>query len=96
MSSTDQSSTRRLIGAILLVVLVFLPLHYHAFTPTSQLAKECSCVHGTRTQLALHADAPDVTPTLQVIIFAAHYQFSWAGSWSELPSVRGPPTALSV
>jgi hypothetical protein len=53
-------------------------------------------VHGTRAQLALQGDAPAVTPTLQVASFAGHYQFSGATSWSELPSVRGPPTGTSV
>jgi hypothetical protein len=87
---------RRLIGAILLAFLVFLPLHYHAFNSTSQLAKECTCIHGTRTQLGLQADSPTVTPTFLATIFAAAYVFSWAGNWSKSQNVRGPPATLSV
>jgi hypothetical protein len=93
-SSSNQSKLHRLIGAILLVFLVFLPLHYHAVTPTSQLAKECSCVHGTRTQLVLHTDSPIVVPALRATSFADRYVFFWAGDWSRSQSVRGPPVSL--
>lgn len=86
---------RRAISLTTLVFVFFLPLHFHV-SLASQVSKECSCVHGTRTQLALHTDAPAVTPTLHVTLFAAHYQFSAAASWAELPSVRGPPTGSSV
>jgi len=96
MSSKDRASGHRLIGAVLLAFLVFLPLHYHAFTPTAQVAKECACVHGTRTQLLLHADLPIVEPVFLVIDLAAHYVFTWAGDWSKQIKVRGPPSALSV
>jgi hypothetical protein len=96
MSPPDQSSARRLIGAILLAFLVFLPLHYHAVTPTSQLAKECSCVHGTRTQLVLHGDSPAVTPVLLATVLAVQYVPPWAGDWSKLQNVRGPPSTTSL
>jgi hypothetical protein len=95
-SLADQSSFRRLIGAILLAFFVFLPLHYHAFNSTSQLAKECACVHGTRAQLGLHADSPTVTPIFLATVFAAVYVFSWAGTWSKLRNARGPPATLSI
>ena len=95
-STSERSSIRRLIGAILLAFLVFLPLHYHAFNSTSQLTKECTCIHGTRTQLGLHADSPTVTPTFLATIFAAAYVFSWAGNWSKSQNVRAPPATLSV
>jgi len=95
-STSERSTIRRLIGAILLAFLVFLPLHYHAFNSTSQLTKECTCIHGTRTQLGLHADSPTVTPTFLATIFAAAYVFSWAGNWSKSQNVRAPPATLSV
>jgi hypothetical protein len=92
----EQSNVRRLIGAVLLAFLVFLPLHYHAATPTAQLAKECACIHGTRTQLALQADSTVVAPAFLAAGFAAHYVFSWAGDWSKLQKVRGPPSYASL
>ena len=93
-SSSKHGELHRLIGAILLVFLVFLPLHYHAVTATSQLAKECSCVHGTRTQLVLHTDSPIIVPPLRATSFADLYVFFWAGDWSRSLSVRGPPASL--
>ena len=93
-SSSEQSKFHRLIGAILLAFLVFLPLHYHAVTATSQLAKECSCVHGTRTQLVLHTASPIIVPPVRATSFADHYVFFWAGDWSRSQSVRGPPVSL--
>ncbi len=96
MSSIEQGGGRRLIGAILLAFLVFLPLHYHAFTPTAQVAKECACVHGTRTQLLLYADLPIVAPVFLAIVLTARYVFTWTGDWSKQIKVRGPPLAPSI
>lgn len=86
---------RRLVSAAVLVFVFFLPLHFH-FSLTSQVAKECSCIHGTRTHLVAHVDSPTIVPIFVVTGFASHYEFSWAGDWSTLQKVRGPPAALSV
>ncbi len=86
---------RCLVSAAVLVFVFFLPLHFH-FSLSAKVSKECSCVHGTRTQLAPHADSPTVAPTLQVTVLVTQYVFSWAGDWSTLQNVRGPPTSLSV
>lgn len=93
-STSERSKLHRLIGAILLVFLVFLPLHYHAVTATSQVAKECSCVHGTRTQLVLHADSALVIPPLPSTVFPVLYAFSRTADWSRSENVRGPPVSL--
>lgn len=86
---------RQVVGALALVFVFFLPFHFH-FSVAPQVAKECSCIHGTRTQLAFHAETPSVTPPLQFVPFAAQYVFSWAGDWSKLENVRGPPAPLFV
>lgn len=91
-----QSRSLRWLSALLLFAVFFLPLHYHAFTPTAQVAKECSCAHGTRTQLVWPADLPTIAPIFLATFFAALYVFSWAGDWSKLQNVRGPPALLSV
>ena len=93
-SSSEQSNLHRLIGAILLAFFIFLPLHYHVITATSQLAKECTCVHGTRTQLLLAPDVATVVPPVPTTFIADHYVFSWTGDWSRSKSVRGPPVSL--
>jgi hypothetical protein len=95
-SVNDRNRDLRLIATFLLAFLIFLPLHYHAFTSTAQLAKECTCVHGARTQLALQADSPIIAPTFLATVFAAHYVFAWAGDWSKPQNVRGPPSSASL
>jgi hypothetical protein len=87
--------TRCLVSAAVLVFVFFLPLHFH-FSLTSQVAKECSCIHGTRTQLAPHVDSPIIVALFLFTGVAAQREFSWAGDWPTLQKVRGPPTALSV
>jgi hypothetical protein len=86
---------RRVVSAATLLFVFFLPLHFH-FSFTAQVTKECSCIHGTRMQLAPHADTPAVAPTLQITVLVTQFVFSWAGDWSTLQSVRGPPSTLSV
>ena len=44
---------RRVIGIFLLAAVFFLPLHFHAAAATPQLAKECCCIHGSRTDAGL-------------------------------------------
>jgi hypothetical protein len=60
----NSNDLRRYVGAGILLFVFFLPLHFHHLAVTAQIAKECSCVHGTRTQAGL-APAPAVwTPVL--------------------------------
>jgi hypothetical protein len=50
---------RRFVGAGMLLFVFFLPLHFHPVAAPVQVAKECSCVHGSRTDAGLAA-APAV------------------------------------
>jgi hypothetical protein len=43
---------RRIVGASLLLFFFFLPLHFHALDESRHISNECSCNHGTGTQLA--------------------------------------------
>jgi hypothetical protein len=86
---------RRFVSAVILLFVFFLPFHFH-FSATAQVSKECSCVHGNRTQLALTADIPTCAPTLQNTLFIAQNISSWADEWAKLQKVRGPPATLSV
>jgi hypothetical protein len=86
---------RRLVSAAILFFVFFLPFHFH-FSTTAQVSKECGCVQGNRTQLALTTDIPTCAPTLQTTLFIAENISSWADEWSKLQKVRGPPATLSV
>jgi hypothetical protein len=55
---------RRLVGAAILLFFFFLPLHFHPVTESGQVAKECSCVHGKRTEAGLAPGLAESTPVL--------------------------------
>jgi hypothetical protein len=95
LAKTTSFSVRRAVSVATLLFVFFLPLHFH-FSLTTQVSKECSCVHGTRTKLVPHDDSAGTAPILPVTMVAARYEFSWAGDWSTLQKVRGPPLPLSV
>jgi hypothetical protein len=61
--------SRRWVNVILLITVFFLPLHFHVATASSaQINQECSCVHGSRTQLG--QIAPPLTSVVLVCDFA--------------------------
>jgi len=86
---------RRWIGAIVFLALFFLPLHFH-FSAVAQVSKECSCVHGTRTQLALHDHEPIVAPVPRIAILTPANSESVVSHQTRSPNVRGPPARLSA
>jgi hypothetical protein len=52
--SRGQGRSPRWVSVVLLLTVFFLPLHFHASTAiSSQLTKECTCLHGTRAQAHL-------------------------------------------
>jgi len=50
---SSASGRRRFLGLLLFLTVFFLPLHFHPVTATVQVAKECSCLYGSRTQTGL-------------------------------------------
>jgi hypothetical protein len=55
---------RRFVSAGILLFVFFLPLHFHSVAATAQVTKECSCVHGTRTDAGLAAAPAAWIPVL--------------------------------
>jgi hypothetical protein len=86
---------QRWIGAIVFLALFFLPLHFH-FSVAAQVSKECSCVHGTRTQLALHDNVPIIAPLPRIAILTPPISKSVVSHQTRSHNVRGPPAALSA
>jgi hypothetical protein len=43
----------RIVGVGMLLFVFFLPLHFHPIAASVQVAKECSCLRGTRTDAGL-------------------------------------------
>lgn len=50
---------RRWVGVVLFLAVFSLPLHFHAIAATSQVTKECSCLHGNRMQMGAAAAPGD-------------------------------------
>ena len=79
--------------SVLLFVTVFsLPFHFHAASAlTSQITKECSCVHGTRTQIGLTAVALQCVPALQFNLQAPVQPQLIPQILSRFQAIRAPP-----
>ena len=88
---------RRWISALLFLAVFFLPLHIHIATAaTAQLSKECSCVQGTRTQLASAVDVPHSVPPVELSVVASERESLATHLWFGSEKVRGPPTSTSL
>jgi hypothetical protein len=55
----------RIVGLLLLFAMFGLPLHSHAVMETPRIAKECSCIHGTRIETLPAVVSTDWTPVTQ-------------------------------
>ena len=90
------AASNRLMAAILLLAVFSLPLHYHAFTSTAQLSKECGCYQGARIQTGLAPALSDSTPVFHASLIVLHEpqivgRLSFASH-----AIRGPPGSISL
>jgi hypothetical protein len=85
----------RIIAVAALLFFFFLPLPVH-FSAAPQISKECSCIGGTRTQLALAADTWNIAPSYRTTYVITQDDLLWLNAWTQLERVRGPPASLSV
>jgi hypothetical protein len=81
----------RVVGLLLLFAVFGLPLHSHALTETPRIAKECSCMHGTRTESGLVAASADWAPVLQATFFEIVQSQIFSHSIVSFFSIRAPP-----
>jgi hypothetical protein len=94
--STLRTGHHRLAAAVLLFAVFALPFHLHFFTPTVQLAQECSCYHGVRTQAGLAPVPADYTPTFQASFVVLHEpQLLGSHSFGSY-AIRAPPHGISL
>jgi hypothetical protein len=59
------SPVLRVVGLLLLFAVFGLPLHSHALTEAPRITKECSCLHGTRTQTAPAQNTAPPAPLIE-------------------------------
>lgn len=89
-------SHRSCVGFVLLVALFFLPLHFHPVTTTAQVAKECSCFQGSRSEASPAAQPEDCLPALaaQPVFAESHH---WIASLHGITRhSRAPPVTASL
>jgi hypothetical protein len=83
---------RRFIGAGMLFFVFFLPLHFHPVAASAQVAKECSCVHGTRTEAGLASAPAAWTPVLPLQPVASE-SLDWLSNVRfQNHGIRAPPS----
>jgi len=87
--------THRLVSALALVFVFFLPLHFH-FSLGAQLNKECSCLQGARTQLAPSAAVQTIIPHFPAVQIASPRPRAWTGVAIRHQHVRAPPVSVSL
>jgi hypothetical protein len=81
----------RWISAFLVLSVFALPLHFHASALTSQVTKECSCLHGTRTQLGLVAAAFQCAPVSHFDLEPSLEPQCFSQVVADLSHIRAPP-----
>jgi len=87
---------RRFVGLLLFFAVFFLPLHFHVAVAAPHVAKECSCLYGSRTDAGL---APG--PALALPI-ASHWPLEFFPQWEFAFHVvssnasRAPPSFISL
>jgi hypothetical protein len=90
--SVKQGRSPRWLSVALLLAVSFLPLHFHAATAAaSQLTQECSCLHGTRTEMGLTAVAAQCVSPLPIALLELFEPEPVSQSLCNFQSIRAPP-----
>jgi hypothetical protein len=88
--------TRHWTAAVLLIAVLALPLHIHAFSPTPQLAQECSCYQGARTCAVAVPEPADFVPSFQVTVVHDEQPALISRVAFDFHSIRAPPLLASL
>ena len=89
-------SLRRFVSAGILLFVFFLPLHFHPVAATAQVTKECSCVHGNRTEAGLAATPINWIPVLTAQTVAKDFFDSLSYVRYQIHGIRAPPLTPSL
>jgi hypothetical protein len=87
---------RRLVSALALIFVFFLPLHFHPAAGTANVTHECACLHGARTQTGVVAVLAE-PPAWLLQLFRPIPLQSWPVSQVVIGivSIRAPPVFLA-
>jgi hypothetical protein len=82
---------RRYVGAGILLCVFFLPLHFHPIAATAHVTKECSCIHGTRTEIGMAPVQVDWTPPIRQAFYESFEPQFFSSLVTRFQSIRAPP-----
>jgi hypothetical protein len=91
-AKTSAPQRFRLVSLLLFLTVFFLPLHFHPIAATAHVAKECSCVHGTRTEMGMAPAQVDWTPPIRQVFQESFKPKLLSSLIVSLQSIRAPPT----
>ena len=78
-------------AAFVLFAVLALPFHFHIFTPTAQLAQECSCYQGARTYAVALTAPADWTPLFEATLVRSFEPRVVSCFTRPIRSIRAPP-----
>jgi hypothetical protein len=81
----------RLVSLLLFLTVFFLPLHFHPVASTTYVAKECSCIHGARTEMGMAPVQVDWTPPIRQVFYESFELQLSSGLVITLQLIRAPP-----
>jgi hypothetical protein len=85
---------RRAINLTILLFVFFLPLHFHAITAgAAQITHECSCLHGSRTQVGITAAAGLWATSLSFFLHGSFESQIASHTLISFQSIRAPPVS---
>jgi hypothetical protein len=81
----------RLVSLVLFLTVFFLPLHFHPVAATAHVTKECTCIHGTRTEMGTAPVQVDWTPQIRQVFYESFELQLSSGLVTTLQLIRAPP-----
>ena len=81
----------RLVGLVLFLTVFCLPLHFHPATATAHVTKECSCIHGARTEMGMAPVPVDWTPLIRQVSYESFERPLYSGLVATLQLIHAPP-----
>jgi hypothetical protein len=88
----NRHTLRRFFGAAMVLFVFSLPLHFHPVAASVQVAKECSCVQGTRTVASLAPAPADWIPVLAAQPVASESLDCPSNIRLQNHAIRAPPS----
>jgi len=83
---------RRPVSFLLFLTVFFLPLHFHPIAATAHVAKECSCIHGKRTEMGPAPVQADWAPPIRQVFYEPFELQLSSHVVTSLQLIRAPPT----